>query len=263
MRKPSKEVLLERDASGIATITLNRPDVLNALTFEGYAELTGMFKTLDQEKEARSVILTGAGRAFCSGGDVERIIGKLFKRDYQGLLEFTRSTGALILAIRRCRKPVICAVNGLASGAGAVIAAACDFRIASEEARIAFLFTKVGLTGADMGAAWLLQRIVGQAKAAEILMLGDFLEAREAGRLGLYTRVVPQGLVMEEARTLAGRLAKGPAFALGITKELLTRESSMDLATALEWESQAQALCMQQPEFRAYFEAFMRRKSAR
>lgn len=243
-------------ATSVATITLDRPDKLNALTFEVYAELTEAFRALDQEPGVRSIVLTGTGRAFCSGGDVDLIIGKLFERDYPGLLEFTRSTGALILAIRRCRRPVVAALNGLASGAGAVIAAACDFRVADDTARIAFLFHKVGLTGADMGAAWLLQRLVGLSKATEILMLGDFLEAKEAERIGLYHRVAAPGKVLEEARALAVRLAKNPSFAQGITKELLTREGSIDLATALEMESQAQALCMQDPNFRAFYDAF-------
>lgn len=248
--------------TSVATLTLDRPEVLNALTFEVYAELTEAFRALDAEPGVRAVILTGTGRAFCSGGDVEAIIGKLFERDYQGLLQFTRSTGALILAIRRCRRPVVAALNGLASGAGAVIAAACDFRIAAESAKIAFLFHKVGLTGADMGAAWLLQRLVGLSRATEILMLGDFVEAKEAERIGLYHRVVAQDRVMAEARALAERLARNPSFSMGITKELLTREASMDLATALETESQAQALCMQQPDFRAFYEAFKAKKTA-
>ncbi len=248
---------------GIATITLDRAERLNALTFETYAELTEAFRALDAEPGVRAAILTGTGRAFCSGGDVDAIIGKLFDRDYQGLLQFTRSTGALILAIRRCRRPVVAALNGLASGAGAVVAAACDFRIASESAKIAFLFSKVGLTGADMGAAWLLQRIVGLGKATELLMLGDFVEAREAERIGLYHRVVPQERVLEEARAWAGRLARGPSFALGITKELLSREAAMDLASALEAESQAQALCMQQPSFREFYEAFKAKREPR
>ena len=247
----------------MATIRLDRPDVLNALTFEIYEELTETFKALDQEPGVRSIVITGTGRAFCSGGDVDQIIGRLFERDTQGLLRFTRSTGALILAIRRCRRPVVAALNGLASGAGAVIAAACDFRVASETAKIAFLFHKVGLTGADMGAAWLLQRLVGLSKATEILMLGDFLEAKEAERIGLYHRVVPGDRVMPEALALAGRLARNPSFAQGVTKELLTRESSIDLATALEMESQAQALCMQDPNFRAFYEAFKARREAR
>ncbi len=247
-------------AASVATLVLDRPDKLNALTFEVYAELTEAFRALDQEPGVRSIVLTGTGRAFCSGGDVDLIIGKLFERDYQGLLEFTRSTGALILAIRRCRRPVVAALNGLASGAGAVIAAACDFRVASDSAKIAFLFHKVGLTGADMGAAWLLQRLVGQARATEILMLGDFVEAKEAERIGLYHRVVPGDSLMSEARGLAERLALNPSFAQGITKELLTRESAIDLATALEMESQAQALCMQDPNFRAFYDAFQAKK---
>ncbi len=250
-------------AGAIVTLTLDRPDRLNALTFQAYAELTETFRALDPDEGVRAVILTGEGRAFCSGGDVDAIIGPLQGRDFRGLLEFTRSTGALILAIRRCRKPVVCALNGLASGAGAVIAAACDFRIASETAKIAFLFSKVGLTGADMGAAWLLQRIVGMGKATELLMLGEFVDAKEAERIGLYHRVVPQERVLEEARAWAERLAQGPSFALGITKELLTREAAMDLASALEAESQAQALCMQQPDFREFYESFKAKRAPR
>ena len=243
--------------TGVATLTLARPERFNALTFEIYAELTEAFKHLDRDDTVRSILLTGTGKAFCSGGDVEDIIGRLLDRDYQGLLQFTRSTGALILAMRRCRKPVVGALNGLACGAGAVIATACDFRIASESAKIAFLFTNVGLSGADMGAAWLLQRLVGTGKATELLMLGEFIEAKEAERIGLYHKVLPQEKLMGEALALAERLAKGPPLGMALTKELLTREASMDLASALEAESQAQALCMQQPQFRAYFEAFM------
>ncbi len=250
-------------ATSVATITLDRPDKLNALTFEVYAEMTEAFRTLDQEPGIRSILITGTGRAFCSGGDVDLIIGRLFERDYQGLLEFTRSTGALILAIRRCRRPVVAALNGLASGAGAVVAAACDFRVAADTAKIAFLFHKVGLTGADMGAAWLLQRLVGLSKATEILMLGDFVEAKEAERIGLYHRVVAADRLMPEARALAERLAKNPSFAQGITKELLSREGTIDLATALEMESQAQALCMQDPNFRAFYDAFRAKQTAK
>ena len=161
--------------SGVATVTLDRPERLNALTFEVYRELRDAFLALDTEPGVRSILLTGAGRAFCSGGDVEQIIGALFERDYRGLLEFTRETGALILAMLRCRRPIVGALNGTVAGAGAVIASACDIRIASEKARIAFLFTKVGLSGADMGASWLLPRIVGMGRAMELLMTGDFI----------------------------------------------------------------------------------------
>ena len=243
-------------ATGVATITLDRPAVLNALTFDIYAELRATFAALDAEPGVRAVILTGTGRAFCSGGDVEAIIGRLFERDYEGLLAFTRATGALILAIRRCGRPVVAALNGLASGAGAVIAAACDIRIAAESAKIAFLFTKVGLAGTDMGASWLLPRIVGLGRATEMLMTGDFVSAADAERMGLYNRVVPQERVMEEARVWAERLAEGPSFSLAMTKDLLDREATMDLASALETEAQAQAVCMQQPNFREFYEAF-------
>src|SRR5574341_405583 len=166
--------------TGVATITLNRPERLNALTFQVYAELRDAFRALDSEPGVRAVVLTGAGRGFCSGGDVEDIIGALFGRDRAGLLEFTRMTCDLILNIRRCRRPVIAALNGTVAGAGAVIAAACDFRVAAESAKIAFLFVRVGLSGADMGASWLLPRLVGLGRATELLMTGDFIDARHA-----------------------------------------------------------------------------------
>ena len=219
--------------TGVATITLNRPDRLNALTFDVYRELRDTFRALDDEPGVRAVIITGAGRAFCSGGDVEDIIGALFGRDEAGLLEFTRLTCDLILALRQCRRPVVGALNGTVAGAGAVIAAACDVRVAAESAKIAFLFTKVGLSGADMGAAWLLPRIVGLGLAAELLMTGDFIDARTALRIGLYNRVVADAEVMGEARGLAERLARGPSVALGITKDALNREAHMDLVTEI------------------------------
>ena len=245
------------DAStGVATITLNRPDRLNALTFEVYAELRDGFRALDTEPGVRAIVITGNGRAFCSGGDVEDIIGALFARDHEGLLEFTRLTCDLILAIRRCRRPIVAALNGTVAGAGAVIAAACDIRIAAVSAKIAFLFSKVGLSGADMGSAWLLPRIVGLGLATELLMLGDFITAERALAIGLYNRVVPGDRVLAEATEFATRLAKGPSFALGITKDSLDREATMDLATALEAEAQAQAVCMENPNFKEAYEAF-------
>src|SRR5213593_4377462 len=236
--------------TGVATITLNRPDRLNALTFDVYRELRDAFRTLDGEPGVRAVIITGAGRAFCSGGDVEDIIGALFSRDAAGLLEFTRLTGDLILSIRQCRRPVVAALNGTVAGAGAVIAAASDIRIAAESAKIAFLFARVGLTGADMGAAWLLPRIVGLAHASELLMLGDFITAERAAAIGLYNRVVPGERLMAEATDVAARLARGPSAALGVTKQVLNDEAAMDLVSAIEWEAQAQAACMQNPNFR-------------
>ena len=243
-------------ATGVATLTLNRPERLNALTFEVYEELRDAFVALDGEPGVRAIILTGAGRAFCSGGDVQDIIGALFEKDFQGLLEFTRVTGALVLAIRRCRRPVVAALNGTVAGAGSVIAAACDIRIAAESAKIAFLFTRVGLSGADMGASWLLPRIVGHGRASELLMTGDFIDAREAHRIGLYNRVVADDAVLAEARALAEKLARGPSFGLEITKESLDREWAMDLETALAWETQVQAGCMLDPNFRESYEAF-------
>jgi enoyl-CoA hydratase/carnithine racemase len=252
-----KSFLFEHDKKGgIATITLNRPERLNALTFDVYVELRDAFRTLDVEPGVRVVVITGAGRAFCSGGDVENIIGALFERDYQGLLEFTRLTCDLILAMRQCRRPIVGAFNGTVAVAGAVIAAACDIRIAAESAKIAFLFTKVGLSGADMGAAWLLPRIVGMGHATELLMMGDFIDAATAHRIGLYHRVVAQDRLLGEARAFAEKLASGPSFALGVTKESLNAEAGMDLVTALEAEAQAQAGCMQSPNFRQAYDAF-------
>jgi len=254
--------LFETSASGVATITLNRPDRLNALTFEVYRELTDTFAALRNEPAVRTVVVTGAGRAFCSGGDVHDIIGELFKRDMEGLLEFTRMTCELVANIRALHKPVIASLNGTTAGAGACIALASDIRIASEEAKIAFLFVKVGLSGADMGAAYLLPRVVGLAKATELLYTGDFISAAEAERIGLYNRVVPASKLAATTQELAERLARGPAFALAKTKELLDREAHMNLGTALECEAQAQAICMQHPDYREAYEAFVNKREA-
>ncbi|HEX8746414.1 MAG TPA: enoyl-CoA hydratase family protein, partial [Pyrinomonadaceae bacterium] len=228
----------------VGLITLNRPERLNALTFEVYRELTDTFAALRAEEEVRAVVITGAGRAFCSGGDVRDIIADLQSLDVQGQFEFTRLTCELIRRMRQLRKPVIACVNGAAAGAGAVIALAADLRIAVEEARIAFLFVRVGLSGADMGACFLLPRYVGLGRATELLYTGDFITAREAERIGLYNRVVAADALAEETRSLAARLASGPSFALGVTKEMLNRELETSLDTALEWEAQAQALCL-------------------
>lgn len=249
--------------TGVATIILNRPERLNALTFQVYEELRDAFRSLDTAEGVRAVVITGAGRAFCSGGDVEDIIGRLFERDAEGLLAFTRLTCDLILAIRQCRRPVIAALNGTVAGAGAVIATACDFRIAAESAKIAFLFTRVGLSGADMGAAWLLPRLVGLGHATELLMTGDFCDARRAREIGLYHRVVPQQQVLPEARTLAEQLARGPSAALAVTKDALNREAAMDLRAALELEAQVQAELMRHPNFRESYEAFVAKREPR
>jgi enoyl-CoA hydratase/carnithine racemase len=256
--------LYEHDEeSAVATLTLNRPERLNALTFDVYEELRDAFRTLDREPGVRAIVLTGSGRAFCSGGDVEDIIGGLFEREFQGLLDFTRVTGDLILAMRRCRRPIVGALNGTVAGAGAVIAAACDLRIAAESAKIAFLFTRVGLSGADMGASWLLPRIVGHGIATELLMTGDFIDAMEAYRVGLYNRVVAEGEALAAATAMAERLARGPSFGLEISKESLDREWAMDLETALAWETQVQAGCMLDPNFRESYEAFKAKRPAR
>jgi enoyl-CoA hydratase/carnithine racemase len=250
------------EATSVATITLNRPDRLNALTFEVYAELRDTMAALDTEPGVRAIVLTGAGRAFCSGGDVEHIIGELFARDHVGLREFTKMTCDLILNMRRCRRPIVGALNGTVAGAGAVIATACDIRIATESAKIAYLFTKVGLSGADMGAAWMLPRIVGFGRATELLMTGDFLSAADAERIGLYNRVVPQEHVVVEAQAMAARLARGPSHALAVTKASLNLEATLDLASALDAEANAQADCMLSPNFREAYEAFRAKRDA-
>lgn len=262
MKQPAT-FLYEQDAQGIATITLNRPERLNALTFEVYRELTDTFAALRDEQDVRVVVITGTGRAFCSGGDVHDIIGELFQRDMEGLLEFTRLTCELIREMRALPKPVIASLNGTTAGAGACIALASDLRIASEDARIAFLFVKVGLAGTDMAASYLLPRIVGLSKATEMLYTGDFVSAVEAERIGLYNRVVPASELHQATREFAEKLARGPAFALGKTKEMLDRESHMDFEAALESEAQAQAICMQHPDYREAYEAFVAKREAK
>jgi enoyl-CoA hydratase/carnithine racemase len=248
-------------SDGVATITLDRPERLNALTFDVYRELTDTFAALKNEAQVRAVVIRGTRRAFCSGGDVKDIIGELFARNMEGLLEFTRMTCELVRQIRTLPKPVIASLNGTTAGAGACIALAADLRIASETAKIAFLFVKVGLAGADMGAAYLLPRVVGLAKAMELLYLGDFITAAEAERIGLYNRVVKPEELDATTGEFAQRLANGPGFALAMTKEMLNREMDVGLDTALEWEAQAQALCMQHPDYREAYEAFIAKRA--
>jgi enoyl-CoA hydratase/carnithine racemase len=258
--KPPLHFQFEVDSKGIATLTLNRPERLNALTFDVYRELTDLFADLRAEKDIRVVIITGAGRAFCSGGDVHDIIGELFNRDMEGLLEFTRMTCELVHNIRAAPQPIIASLNGTTAGAGACIALASDIRIASEKAKIAFLFVKVGLSGADMGAAYLLPRVIGLAKATELLYTGEFISAIEAERVGLYNRVVSIDQLTSTTREFAERLAGGPAFALAKTKEMLNRELFSSLDTALEAEALAQAICMQHPDYREAYEAFVEKR---
>lgn len=241
---------------GIATITLNRPDKLNALTFEIYAQLRDLFEALRYEDTVKVVIITGEGKGFCSGGDVEDIIGALFQRDVKGHLGFTRMTGAVVQNMRLLDKPIIAAINGMAAGAGAVLALASDLRIASEQARFAFLFTRVGLAGADMGAAYLLPRIVGQGRALELLMFGDTIDAQTADKYGLVNRVVPHEALMQSAYEWAQRLAQGPTLALSMTKRMVNNEWNMDLVSAIEAEAQAQGLLLMGEDHRIFYEAF-------
>jgi enoyl-CoA hydratase/carnithine racemase len=251
------------EATGVATIALSRPDRLNALTFAIYRELREVVDQVGDADAVRALVITGEGRAFCSGGDVEDIIGELFARDMRGLLDFTRTTGALIASLRRVRKPVVAAINGTAVGAGAVIAIACDVRIASEAAKLGFIFPKVGLCGADMGAGYLLPRIVGLGRASELLFTGDVVGAEEALRIGLVNRVVPAAECVPAAQTFAARLASGPAFAHAMTKQMLESEQGMTLDQAIEAEAQAQAVCMQHPDFRAAYDAWTAKRPIR
>lgn len=243
-------------SDGVATLTFDRPDVLNALTFEVYAQLRQLFDDLRYDDTVKVVVLTGAGDAFCSGGDVQEIIGELLKRDLKSHLEFTRMTGAVVQHMRLLEKPIIAALNGMTAGAGSVLALASDLRIASERARFAFLFTKVGLTGADMGAGYLLPRIVGMGRAMELLLLGDTVDAATAERYGLVNKVTPHDQLMTAAREWAGRLARGPSLAIGMTKRMVMNEQGMDFVAAIEAEAQAQALLLLGDDHRLFYEAF-------
>jgi len=245
-----------RLADGIATVTLARPGKLNALTFDVYADLRDLLAELPHRGDAKIVVITGEGRGFCSGGDVEAIIGELQGAPVADLLAFTRMTGAVVKAMRECPLPVIAAVNGVAAGAGAVLALASDLRLLARSASFAFLFTRVGLAGADMGAAYLLPRIVGLGRATELLLLGDDLDADRALELGLATDVVPDEELAAACDALARRLADGPALAYSTTKLLLTRELDLDLAGALELEALGQALMMQSEDHREFHAAW-------
>ncbi|HEU5382010.1 MAG TPA: enoyl-CoA hydratase family protein [Ktedonobacteraceae bacterium] len=247
-------------SEGVATLTLNRPEVMNALTFEVYAQLRDLFGELRRDDAVRSVILTGSGDNFCSGGDVHDIIGELLKRDMREHLEFTRMTGAVVQNMRQLDKPIIAALNGMTAGAGAVLALAADLRLASDRARFAFLFTKVGLTGADMGAGYLLPKVVGSGRASELLLLGDTIDAATAERYGLVNRVVPHDDLLPLARQWAARLANGPTLAISMTKQMLNHEQNMDLASAIEAEAQAQALLLMGDAHREFYEKFRARQ---
>ncbi len=248
---------------GVGLVTFERPKTLNSLTFEVYGELRDFLPTLSERADVRAVVITGEGRGFCSGGDREAIIAELFARDAQGLLEFTRMTGALIRNLRRVRRPVVAAVNGVAVGAGSVIALACDVRICAQSARFGFIFPQVGLCGADMGAAYLLPRVVGLGRANELLFGGDVIGADEAYRIGLANRVVPDGEALPQAMAYARKLANGPAFAHAMTKQMIEDEHTMTLDAAIESEAQAQAICMLHPDFKAAYEAAVQKRPPR
>jgi enoyl-CoA hydratase/carnithine racemase len=263
VKVPTSFQFAHDEANRVVTLTLDRPERMNALTFDVYDELRRTIRELGTETTVRAIVLTGAGKSFCTGGDVHDIIGPLLSRDLRGLLEFTRMTCDLILAMRQCPCPIIAALNGTVAGAGAVIATAADIRIAVPSARIAFLFTKVGLSGADMGAAWLLPRIVGLGRATELLLDGAFISADEAYRIGLYNAIVePDGLA-EMAHARAAALARGPSRATEATKDALNREAHMDLASALESEAQIQAALMLHPDFKEAFAAFRDKRPPR
>ena len=243
-------------ADGVATLTFSRPDKLNALTFEAYADLRDLLAELPQRGDTRALVLRGEGKAFCSGGDVNEIIGETLKMRPDDLLAFTRMTGDVVKAMRECPIPIIAAVHGTAAGAGAVLALAADFRLVARSARFAFLFTKVGLSGADMGAAYLLPRLVGLGRATQLLMLGETVEAAEAERYGLVSQLVDDDVLHEAASTLARRLAEGPALAYAQTKALLTRELDMSLSGALELDAMTQALLMNSADYAEFHAAF-------
>src|SRR5215217_1189317 len=243
-------------AEGVATIAFNRPDRLNALTFGAYADLRDLLAELPHRGDTRALVITGSGRGFCSGGDVEEIIGELQRMEPAELLEFTRMTGAVVKALRECPLPVIAAINGVAAGAGSVIALASDFRLLARSASFAFLFTRVGLAGADMGSAYLLPRLVGLGRATELLVLGDKITAERAEAIGLATSVVDDSELPAATQALARRLADGPALAYGTTKVLLTRELDMDLGSAIELEAITQALLMRSADHAEFYAAW-------
>jgi len=248
---------------GIATIRLNDPEKLNALTFQTYGDLERIMAELASDNSVKVVVLSGTGKGFCSGGSVNDIIGPLLKMKGDELYKFTRMTCNVVKNMRNLKKPIIAAVNGIAAGAGAMLMLASDLRIFSDKARTAFLFVKVGLSGADMGALYLLPRIVGLGKATELVYFGDTIDAQEAYRIGLANRVVPGETLMDEAYKWATRLKDGPLYALGVTKELIEYEGSVDLEAALEMEAMAQARCMETPDFVEGYNAFIEKRPLR
>lgn len=252
--------LWELDDEGAALVTLNRPEKKNPLTFESYAELRDMFRSLVSNKDVKAVVIIGAGENFCSGGDVHEIIGPLTKMDMKGLLEFTRMTGDLVKAIRHCPQPVIAAIDGICAGAGAAIAMACDLRYATARSKTAFLFTRVGLAGADMGACAILPRLIGQGRASELLFTGRSMSGEEGERWGFLNALFEPGELLSNSVFSARKLAAGPNFAHGVTKNQLNLEWDMSLDAAIEAEAQAQAICMQTADFERAYHAFVKKE---
>ena len=241
---------------GVATLTLNRPERKNPLTFDSYAELRDLFRTLNSATDVKTVVITGAGGNFCSGGDVHEIIGPLTKMSMPELLEFTRMTGDLIKAMRLCPQPIIAAIDGICAGAGAMMALAADMRLGTAQAKTAFLFTRVGLAGADMGACALLPRLIGQGRASELLFTGRAMNAQEGLQWGFFNALHEPQELLAQAQKLARELAEGPTFAHGMTKTMLHQEWAMTLDQAIEAEAQAQAICMQTKDFTRAYKAF-------
>jgi enoyl-CoA hydratase/carnithine racemase len=251
------------DAAGVGTITLRRPERRNALTFESYAELRDLFRDLTWATDVRVVVLTGSDGHFCSGGDVHEIIGPLTRMPVDELLAFTQMTGDLVKAMRACPQPIVAAIDGTCAGAGAILAMASDLRIGTPVSSVAFLFTRVGLAGADMGACALLPRLIGHGRASELLYTGRAMSAGEAVASGFYARIVEADALASTAQALATSIAAGPAFAHAMTKRMLHQEWAMDVATAIDAEAQAQALCMQTGDFRRAYEAFRQKQTPR
>lgn len=250
-----------RAAGAVGIISLARPERKNPLTFESYAELRDAFRALAAAEDIKAVVITANGGNFCSGGDVHDIIGPLFERDMKGLLAFTRMTGDLVKAMKACPQPVIAAVDGVCAGAGAMIALYADLRLGTPRAKTAFLFTRVGLAGCDMGACAMLPRVIGQGRAAELLYTGRTMSAEEGERWGFFNRLVALEQLEAEALALATQLADGPTFAHMMTKTMLNQEWSMTLDQAIEAEAQAQAICMQTRDFRRAFDAFVAKQA--
>jgi len=240
----------------VASLPLNRPERKNPLTFDSYAELRDLFRALAHADDVKAIVLAGAGENFCSGGDVHEIIGPLTKLDMPGLLAFTRMTGDLVKAMRACPQPIVAAVDGVCAGAGAILALSSDIRYGTARSKTAFLFTRVGLAGCDMGACALLPRVIGQGRAAELLYTGRAMKGDEAERWGFFNRLCEPEALLAEAQSFAASLANGPTFAHGMTKKMLQQEWNMGVDEAIEAEAQAQAICMQTEDFRRAYEAF-------